>query len=115
MTNDHQITITPFDGTITVSAGDTNVATSERAFVLRESGYPPRYYIPLNDVIASTCQGSDTATHCHFKGDATYFNVVTDDNVIIDAAWCYRDPVPEVVEIKSHLSFDENLVTVQFS
>lgn len=115
MTNDHLITITPFDGTISVSAGDTNVATSERALVLRESGYPPRYYIPLSDVIANTCQGSDTATHCHFKGDATYYNVVTNDNVIIDAAWCYADPIPSVVEIKSHLSFDDNLVTVQFS
>ncbi len=115
MTSDHQITITPFDSSITVSAGDTNVATTERALVLQESGYPPRYYIPLGDVVGSTCQGSDTSTHCHFKGDAAYYNVVTSDSVITDAAWCYRDPIPSVAEIKNHLSFNDNLVTVQFS
>lgn len=115
MTNDHLITITPYDGTISVRAGTTEVATSEKALILRESGYPPRYYIPLSDIDASACQGSDTSTHCHFKGDAAYFNVVTDDQVILDAAWCYRTPIDSVSEIRNHLSFDDNLVTVSLS
>lgn len=113
--SDHQITIIPFDGIITVTADDTKVVTSERALELRESGYPPRYYIPLSDVAPDTCQGSDTSTHCPFKGDAAYFNVVTRDSVIIDAAWCYRTPIPSVAEIGNHLCFDDSLVTVQFS
>ncbi len=113
--NDHLITITPFDGTITVTVGDSQIATSERALVLRESGYPPRYYMPQSDVAPGTYQGSDTSTHCHFKGDTSYFNVVTDNSVILDAAWSYQSPIPSVAEIGNHLCFDDNLVTVQFS
>jgi len=39
---DHPITITPAPGRVTVRAGGTVLASSDRALVLREADYPDR-------------------------------------------------------------------------
>lgn len=76
------------------------------AIRLEEAGLPPRLYIPRSDVDLTGLVRSDRRTHCPYKGDATYFDVVVDDESAEDAVWSYEDPVPAMYAITSHLCFD---------
>src|SRR5882757_7186123 len=89
----HPITIVADDRRVVVRVGDTVVADSVSALTLRESGYAPVHYIPLDDVVPGTLSPSSTQTYCPYKGDASYYDVVlTDGRRIGDAVWTYLTP-----------------------
>ncbi|MCK8679455.1 MULTISPECIES: DUF427 domain-containing protein [Streptomyces] len=106
MTSGHRITVE--QGTEHVRAVHEGrvVAESRRPLVLRETGCPPRYYLPPEDVRTDLLTPSDTRTHCPFKGDASYWSLPGAD----DTVWAYPDPKPEVAGIKDHLCFYETEV-----
>ena len=79
------------------------LAESERALVLRETGLPPRYYLPAQDVRLDLLTPSDTHTYCPFKGTASYWSLPD----AADLVWAYPEPKPEVTQIKDHLCFYE--------
>lgn len=91
--------------------GDTVIADTRGAVELRETGYPPRQYLPRKDVNIDYLQHSRTVTHCPFKGDAAWYHVVSDDNEIRDAAWSYEDPFEAMEDIRAYLAFDSSLLT----
>lgn len=72
---DHPITIEPAGQRVTVRVGDTILVESVNALVLREASYPPVLYIPREEVAMDELVPTDTATHCPYKGDASYFGV----------------------------------------
>lgn len=95
---------------ITVEQGSTHVrvvrdgqvlAESRRPLLLHETGLPVRYYLPPADVRTELLTGSDTSTHCPFKGDASYWSVPGGADVV----WAYQEPLPEVAAIKGHFCF----------
>lgn len=103
MTQGHTITIDKSDEHVRVVRGGQVLAESERALVLRETGCPPRYYLPPEDVRLDLLTASDTHTHCPFKGTASYWSLPD----AADLVWAYPDPKPDVAEIKDHLCFYE--------
>jgi uncharacterized protein (DUF427 family) len=110
----HPITVEPSAGQVRVRAGDTIVADTARALILQEAGYPPVAYVPLEAVDQSLLRRSRTKSHCPYKGDASYYDLVTPDGVIEDAAWSYEEPYNAVSEIAGHLAFypDKVVITV---
>ena len=50
------------------------------------------------------------STHCPYKGDASYFNIVADGLTAENAVWSYERPFPAMGEIKEHLAFFPNRV-----
>ena len=44
-------------------------------------------------------------TTCHWKGLASYYNVVVDGQVNEGAAWYYPDPLLAAANIKDHVAF----------
>jgi uncharacterized protein (DUF427 family) len=88
------------------------LAESARAIVLFETGLPPRWYLPREDVVAEL-RPSDTVTGCPYKGEATYFSVVVDGRVTPDVIWTYVDPRPEATPIKGLLAFYDERVDVE--
>jgi uncharacterized protein (DUF427 family) len=57
---------------------------------------------------------SDHSTHCRWKGDASYYSIVTRSTTHENAAWSYEDPFEAVAEIKGHLAFyPSDAVTVE--
>src|SRR5207249_10656604 len=56
-------------------------------------------YFPVESVVASSLQPSETHTHCHWKGVASYYDVVVDGKVNSDAAWYYPEPYEAAANI----------------
>lgn len=96
-----RITITPHPGRVRVLAGGRVVADTTRALALAEEGYPPRLYIPRQDVEMTALERSRHVTQCPHKGEASYFSAGDVENI----AWSYELPFANVAAIRSHLSF----------
>lgn len=62
-------------------------------------------YFPLSAVKREFLQPSDTHTHCFWKGKASYYDVVVDDEVNVDAAWYYPEPSAMATRIKDYVAF----------
>ena len=109
---DH-ITIEPAEGTIVIRAGGAVVAESPNALALREGDYPAVFYLPREDVGMEFFDRSDKVTHCPHKGDAAHFHMVTKSTTIEDAAWSYEDPIEGMEQIKGHLAFYADRMTIE--
>ena len=109
---DHPITVEPSTDSVTVTAGGTLVADTDDTLTLREASYPPVAYVPRGAIDPKVLQRSDTESYCPFKGSASYFDVVTEDGVIKDAAWTYEEPYDAVAPIAGHLVFYPDRVDI---
>jgi uncharacterized protein (DUF427 family) len=114
---DHPITVEPFSGRVTVTAGGRQIAASTAALELREASYGPVYYVPLADVDQTALRPTETTTYCPYKGDASYYDVVDAGapGTVEDAIWHYREPYEAVSEIADYVAFytDRLEVTVE--
>jgi uncharacterized protein (DUF427 family) len=110
---DHPITIEPHDGRVVVRAGQRVVANTEAALELAESSYPIALYVPFDDVDSHALERSDTTTNCPYKGDASYFTVRTEDDVLTDVAWSYEKPHDAVSEIRGYVAFYPDRVSIE--
>ena len=63
------------------------------------------HYFPPDSVNTEFLVESITTTVCPWKGDASYFDIVIEDDVNKDAAWYYPEPKKEVKEIKGYIAF----------
>ena len=105
-TASHPITVEPTGKHVTVRVNGEVVAETDNALTLQESTYPAVQYIPSRDVVSSVLRSSDTQTYCPFKGDASYFHVVTENgDTVEDAIWTYEKPYPAVAAIAGHVAF----------
>ncbi|MBZ0329654.1 DUF427 domain-containing protein [Halomonas sp. ANAO-440] len=101
-----RITLHPHARRVRVILDGTPLADTTRAIELRERGYPPRQYLPRDDVRMDLLTRSDTVTHCPFKGDAAYFSLGEHQ----DVAWSYERPLEGMEEIAGRLAFYEEIV-----
>lgn len=62
-------------------------------------------YFPPAAVKREFLQPSDSHSHCHWKGKASYYNVVVDGKVNEDAAWYYPEPSAMAARIKDYIAF----------
>jgi uncharacterized protein (DUF427 family) len=102
---DHPITVEPDPARVVVRAGGRVVADPTRALVLREASYPPVRYIPREDVEPAALAPSERRTYCPYKGDASYYGLVTPGGTVPDAVWAYDTPYDAVRGIAGHLAF----------
>ena len=102
---DHPITIEPNPRRVRVTFNGRVVADSRRALTLREAGYAPVQYIPRADIDMALFERTAHATHCPYKGDASYFSLKVDRRVSENAAWSYEAPYPAVAAIAGHVAF----------
>jgi uncharacterized protein (DUF427 family) len=110
---DHPITVAPAPERVTASVGDRTIVDSVTSLVLREADYPPVYYFPRSDVVDDLLRPSDSTTYCPYKGEASYYSIVTADGELTDAVWSYRDPYPAVAPIAGHVAFYPDRVAVR--
>lgn len=63
------------------------------------------HYFPPEAVKRALLQPSDTHSTCHWKGVASYYDVVVGGEVNKDAAWYYPDAKPEAKNIEGYVAF----------
>lgn len=68
----------------------------------RVDGYE---YFPPESVNWDLLEESDQVSVCHWKGMATYYDVVVEDQRFPAAAWSYLNPSEAAQPIKGHVAF----------
>jgi uncharacterized protein (DUF427 family) len=105
----HRVETRPSTAHVRVSYKGEVIADTRSAVELQEDGgegkktvAPVVYYIPRKDVRMERLVRSNHATHCPFKGDASYFSVSGGPE---NAVWSYEAPYDEMLAIKDRLAF----------
>jgi uncharacterized protein (DUF427 family) len=107
---DHPITIARSNKRVRVTFGGQVIADTTHALNLKEASYPAVLYIPRADAKMDLLKKTDNATHCPYKGDASYYSIQADGKIAENAVWSYEQPFPAMAEIKDYLAFYPNRV-----
>jgi len=102
---DHPITCAKEPGRVQVLFEGHSIATSDDVIVLREAGHEPVRYFPREHVAMAFLQKTDKVTHCPYKGDASYYTIMRDRQIVENAIWSYETPLPGVSQIAGRLAF----------
>jgi uncharacterized protein (DUF427 family) len=81
------------------------IADSTRAVRVLETGHPPVWYIPPEDIRMDMLDSSATSTFCEWKGTASYWTLTTGGRTVEDVAWSYQEPIPAFESLRGYLAF----------
>jgi uncharacterized protein (DUF427 family) len=108
----HSIELRDDDRRIEIAVDGVVVASTDRAVVLQETGLPPRYYLPREDVRTELLDATANATSCPFKGAASYWSVEIDGRRHENVVWSYEEPIEGMERIAGRLAFFDEIVDV---
>jgi uncharacterized protein (DUF427 family) len=63
------------------------------------------HYFPPDSIRREHFRASDHHTHCPWKGEASYYDIVVDGATNEDAAWYYPNPKEAAADIKGRIAF----------
>lgn len=101
----HRIEIEDSSAHVRVEVDGITIADTTSARVLRETGLPARWYLPLKDVDPVVLRESDFGSHCPFKGDASYYSVEVGGVLRSNLIWTYPTPTVSAAAIGGMVSF----------
>ena len=101
---DAGITVAPNPNRVIVRVGGAIVADTTRALVMRAPGTPDQQYIPRDDVDMTRLVRTAHATHCPYKGDASYWTIQS-PRTVENAVWSYEAPHDDMASISGYLAF----------
>jgi uncharacterized protein (DUF427 family) len=104
----HRIDIRTTSRHLVVRDGDRVVADTRRPLALYESGFAPRWYVPIQDVDSAALSPVEGQTFCPYKGLADYYDIGDRSR----AAWSYQEAYPEVGSVSGYVSFEPDRVDV---
>ena len=84
------------------------IAESDETIVVEGNHYFPPHAVNM-DVLAP----SDTTTTCPWKGVASYYSIVVEDERNQDAAWYYPHPKQAASHIKDYIAFWRGVEVVE--
>jgi uncharacterized protein (DUF427 family) len=109
----HRVDILESSRHVKVRVNGEVVAETQRPKILFETGLPPRYYIPPEDVSTDALVKSEKTTRCPYKGIASYWSVEAGGERMENLIWHYSEPIPEASKIKGHLCFFNEKVDIE--
>jgi uncharacterized protein (DUF427 family) len=110
----HRCDVARSDRHVVVRVGGEVVADSERPTLLFETGLPPRFYLPEEDVRTELLEPSDTETACPYKGTTSrYWTVAAAGERLEDVAWAYDQAHAEVHGIEGLIAFYNEKVDLE--
>jgi uncharacterized protein (DUF427 family) len=101
----HRVDVLESSRHVRVTVNGEVVAETNRPRVIYETGLPPRWYFPPEDVRAEALVPSDNRTGCAYKGFASYHSVQAGGEAEEDLVWFYPEPTRDVERIKGYLAF----------
>ncbi len=84
----------------TATFNGTVIARSDETVVVEGN-----HYFPAASLTPGVLEPTDHTTHCPWKGDASYYDVVVDGVRAENAAWYYPSPMDAAREIVDHVAF----------
>ena len=69
-----------------------------------ETSHPPTYYLPLDAFAEGTLRPAAGSSFCEWKGDASYYDVVTPTRTAPRAGWTYLHPSPGFTLLADHVA-----------
>jgi uncharacterized protein (DUF427 family) len=100
----HRIDVRRTSRRVVASEAGVGLADTTRARVLFETGLPPRWYVPREDVQAAL-EPSDLRTECAYKGVASYFSVSARGELLENIAWTYPEPRHDAAAVRGLVCF----------
>ena len=82
------------------SWNNTIIAESNKTIVIEGN-----HYFPKESIKKEYFTDSQTNTVCHWKGTASYYDIVVNGKSNKDAAWYYPNPSGLASSIKDHIAF----------
>lgn len=98
---------------VKVQVEGTELADSDRALALFETGLAFRFYLPEVDVSSEHLVPSETETVCAYKGQARYFHADVDGQRVEDVAWTYPAPEPGFGRLQDRICFHQEKVDME--
>ena len=96
--------VEPDGSVVEIRLGDHVVARTTAALRVLETSHPPTYYLPLTAFAEGVLRPAAGSSYCEWKGDASYFDVVTPGRVAARAAWTYPRPSPGFGALRDHVA-----------
>jgi uncharacterized protein (DUF427 family) len=109
----HRVDVLDTDRHVRVSLEGELLAESRSARVLFETGLPPRWYLPLEDLDGERLEPHDAHTACPYKGHAEYRSVRVGGRLELALVWTYREPLREVEPIAGRWCFFDERVDLE--
>jgi uncharacterized protein (DUF427 family) len=109
---DHPIAVTKNPKRVKVSVNGKTIASTTNALSLKETSYPAVQYVPRADANMAMLERTDHSTYCPYKGDASYFSIPLAGERGANAVWSYEHPHDAMAQIKDHLAFYPDRVTI---
>ncbi|MCB2062834.1 MAG: DUF427 domain-containing protein [Novosphingobium sp.] len=107
---DYRVDILRRRNRVTATIDGKQIAQSDHCLLVDEQDHGLVFYFPKADVdFAALKAMPDHHTRCPWKGEASYWSLADADEPI---AWAYEDPLPQVTQIRDHIAFYQNIVTV---
>jgi uncharacterized protein (DUF427 family) len=97
----HRIDVLDTSRRVVVRVGGDELADSTGTRILFETGLPPRYYLPREDVRMETLSTSVVTTGCAYKGYPEHF----DHRSALAIAWSYDDPRRDAEPVRGRVCF----------
>jgi uncharacterized protein (DUF427 family) len=101
----HTVTVDDVSVRLQVVIGGEVIADTERALLVRETGLPPRYYIPPADVRLELLARTGHQGHCPYKGDWAHLSARVAESELANVAWTYFRVLQECPRIHDHVAF----------
>ena len=71
------------------------------------------HYFPVSTLNQAYVTFSNHKTTCPWKGTASYYSLLVEGELNIDAVWYYPDPKPEAENIRNHVAFWKGVKVAQ--
>ena len=105
---DHRIEISKLEQGVSLFRNNTRLFNTHNALVMFEKDYSPVLYVPKSDIFKRHFLPSLNRSFCPYKGDANYWSLNVNDEIVIDAVWEYATPNKNVMAIEDHVAFANN-------
>jgi uncharacterized protein (DUF427 family) len=86
--------------TVKATWNGVTLAESDRTILVEGN-----QYFPKDDVVSERLQPASGTTHCPWKGDASYYDVVIDGERNAGAAWYYPAPYAAAEGVRDYVAF----------
>ncbi len=63
------------------------------------------HYFPAASLKREFTAFSNHKTMCHWKGQASYYSLIVNGDMNVDAVWYYPDPKPEAEAVRDRVAF----------